>query len=227
MSAVAGTVPTEAPVKVALLGVDEASAAVLVDCFRQFDIHAVSLAAHETFGVAQSYSACVLPLDAQAEPVLKAVREAGRGTVIFGLCGSVREAMRFSKWGINAVFHTPVAKAEALQVVRATHLLVTQALRKHVRVPLVCAVTLQTGTQELQATTQEISAGGMSLMTEGPLTVPQAVLAKFELPGMGLVEVQSVVCWMHKQDGTAAIRFDSADPRRMSIRRWIDEYLGD
>jgi hypothetical protein len=65
----------------------------------------------------------------------------------------------------------------------------------------------------------------MSLVVSGQLGVPQPVLAKFTLPGKGLAEVRSVVCWTRREEGTAAIRFDPSDPERLVVRRWIDEYL--
>ena len=127
--------------------------------------------------------------------------------------------------GVNAVFFTPIAKEAALQVVRATHLLVLKELRRYVRVPLVCPVTLETGTQVLEASSLEISAGGMSLTTKGPLNVPQTVLASIGLPGAGVTSVRSIVCWTRDEEGAAAIRFDPADGRRSNVQQWIENYL--
>jgi len=209
-----------------LLGVDASSAAVLIDCFRQFGIEAGALGADESKSIDDTYHACVVPLTANADAMLRQIRQISRRTVVYGLCGSVREALKFSQFGINALFRTPVNKHEALQVVRATHLLVQQELRRYVRVPLLCGVMLETGSDTLEGSSVEISAGGMSLAVKGQLAVSQMALAMFSLPGVGATGVKSVVCWARPEDGTAAIRFDPADPRRDVVRRWIDEYLG-
>lgn len=226
MFSAAGTGPTKAMATIALLGVDGASASVLTECFRQFGIEALAVPVHESGSVGDTYNACVVPLNAEAEPVLRVLRQASHRIVVYGTCGSIREALRFSKFGINAVFQTPVSKQEALQVVRATHLLVMKELRRYVRVPLVCSVTLKTGTELLEGSSLEISAGGMSLTIHGHVGVPQTVLATCTLPDFGVLAVQSVICWVRHDEGTAAIRFDPTDPARLEVRRWIDEYLG-
>jgi hypothetical protein len=225
MSTAAGPVPARAVAKIAFLGVDDASAAVLTECFRQFGIEAEAVAARDSVSVPDTYSACVIPLNADCEAVLRGIRALDHRIVVYGTCGSVREALKYSDYGINAVFHTPVTKQEALQIVRSTHLLVLKELRRYVRVPLLCSVTLETGTEGLESSSIEISAGGMSLVVKGYLGVPQAVLARFMLPGRTPAEVRSVVCWTRREEGTAAIRFDPSDPERLVVRRWIDEYL--
>jgi hypothetical protein len=226
MSSVADGGPAKGVGKIALLGLDDASAAVLAECFRQFSLEATSLPMDASGTVAGSYDACVVPLNGKAEGVLREIRKVNHRIVVYGTCGSTREALRFAKWGINAVFHTPIGRHEALQVVRATHLLVLQELRRYVRVPLVCPVTLESGIQMLEASSLEISAGGMALATTAKLSVPQTVLASFALPGTGDVRVRSVVCWTRDYESTAAIRFDPGDGRRVVVRQWIDEYLG-
>lgn len=225
MSSAVGAGPTKAAAKIALLGVDAASSAVLADCFRQFGIEAVPVAMDASKDIGDTYHACVVPLTADSEPLLRGIRETSHRTVVYGTCGSVREALRFAEFGINAVFQTPVDKHEALQVVRATHLLVLKELRRYVRVPLLCSVRLETGTEILECSSFEISAGGMSLAVKGHVGVPQAVLAIFALPGLEMSAVKSVVCWTRREEGTAAIRFDPSDPRRAIVRNWIDNYL--
>ena len=225
MYSAVGTGPTKAVAKIALLGVDSASSAVLADCFRQFGIEAVFLAADASKDIGDTYHACVVPLTAGAEAILRGIRAVSHRTVIYGTCGSVREALRFAEFGINAVFQTPVNKQEALQVVRATHLLVLKELRRYIRVPLLCSVRLETGTEILEGSSLEISAGGMSLVVKGRVGVPQTVLAIFALPGQEMTAIKSIVCWIRREEGTVAIRFDPSDPRRSAVRNWIDNYL--
>lgn len=225
MSPAAGPAPTRSEAKIALLNVDESTSSVLSGCFRQFGIETVVVEESDLASTAGSLSACVVPLNQEAEPLLKAIRGASHRTVIYGVAASVGEALKYSAYGINALFQTPVRNQDAMQVVRATHLLVLKELRRYVRVPLVCSVTLETGTQQLDASSIEVSAGGMSLITRGHLVVPQTILIRFELPGMGIVETRAVVCWTRQQEGTAAIRFDPTDARRVLVQQWIDDYL--
>lgn len=226
MSSAASAGRAKAAAKVALLGVDDASATVLTDCFRQFAVEVTVLPWPEPAKVSGSYNACVVPLHAQAGPVLRALRESSQNIVLYGVCGSMSDALPFATWGINAVFQLPIREREAFQVVRSTHLLLMKELRRYVRVPLVCPVTLETGTQVLHASSVEISAGGMLLNTKAALKVPQAVLTTFALPGATATSIRSVVCWTRDDEGTAAIRFDPGDTRRAAVRQWVDDYLG-
>jgi hypothetical protein len=226
MSSIASAGREKAAAKIALLGVDGASAAVLSGCFRQFGIETAELGASAASKIPNEYNACVVPLNREAEPVLRELRRSSHGIVVYGICSSVRDALPFAKWGINAVFHMPIGEAEALQVVRSTHLLLMKELRRYVRVPLVCPLTLETGTQVLEASSLEISAGGMLLTTKAMLKVPQAVLATFTLPGAHATSVRSIVCWTREDESAAAIRFDPGDTRRAAVRQWIDDYLG-
>ena len=53
-----------------------------------------------------------------------------RHSVIYGLGGSVQDAMKFSKYGINAVFNEPLERPAALKLVRATQMLVLHEFRR-------------------------------------------------------------------------------------------------
>lgn len=226
MSTAAGSSRAKAAARIALLGVDAASASVLKDCFGQFGVETAALAPDAAARVATEFNACIVPLTPQSEAMLQELRQSNRSIVIYGICGSIREAMPYAKWGVNAVFYAPVTQNEALQVVRSTHLLLVKELRRYVRVPLVIPILLETGTQVLEASSMEISAGGMLLTTKASLTVPQGVLASFCLPGASPTSVRCVVCWTRDEEGTAAIRFEPSDTRRTAVRDWIDEYLG-
>ncbi|MGH9523576.1 MAG: PilZ domain-containing protein [Terriglobales bacterium] len=226
MSTAASAGHAKPSAKIAMLGLDSASAAVLSECFRQFGVEASVVNASEAPKITSAYNACVVPLEAKSEHLLRDLRRATHGIVIYGVCATVSDALPFAKYGINAVFQMPVREREAMQVVRSTHLLLMKELRRYVRVPLVCPLTIETGTQVLHGSTLEISAGGMLLTTKASLTVPQAVLASFALPGATATSIRSIVCWTRDDEGTAAIRFDPGDTRRAAVRQWIDDYLG-
>jgi hypothetical protein len=121
----------------------------------------------------------------------------------------------------------PVERHAALRVVRATHLVVLRELRRYVRVPLVSAVMLETGAESVPGSTVEISSGGMSLHTKARLAVPQSVQATLQLPGSCEITVGAVVCWMHRDEEMAGLRFEPSDDRRLQLRQWVEGYLGD
>ena len=56
------------------------------------------------------------------------------------LGGSAQEAMRYSKYGINAMFQEPVERSAALKLVRATNTLVLHEFRRYVRIPVITEV---------------------------------------------------------------------------------------
>jgi len=224
-----GVAGTKTTATVALIGVDIGTSAVLRDSFKQFGIDTTEMLAEEAGRMRrEKFEACAIPLEDSVEETLKMIRESASNQriVIYGICEKLHQAMKFSRYGINAIFTVPVERQGALRVVRATHLLVVHELRRYVRVPLVTSLTLETGTEKFTASTVEISAGGMSLHSNRKLTVPQAVQATFDLPRIGRVITRGVVCWVRRDEEMVGLRYDPEDERRLRVREWIDDYLG-
>jgi hypothetical protein len=220
--------PEKAVATVALVGVDKATAAILAESFRLFGIQSVSLLGDEIARLErEKFHACALALDNHAERVLKKVRESGsnRHIVVYGVCSSLQEAMRYSRFGINAVFEHPVDRHAAMRVVRSTYLLVVHELRRYVRVPLVSEALLENGKERVHASTAELSAGGMSLRTAAPFKVSQTMIVTFELPNVGRVSLRAIVSWIRREEELIGVRFEPADEHRPAVRRWIDDYL--
>ncbi len=213
---------------VALAGVDDASSAILRDCFLQFGIRTVPVGEPEIAPSGhERFDGYVLSLDDSAGRLLASIRQTPENAhaVIYGICGSLQKAMSFSSYGINALFLHPLERQAALNVVRSTHLLVLHQLRRYVRVPLVSQAWLETPTASVPASTIEISAGGASVRTRGRLGVPQNVQVTFQLPGLGELPLSAVVCWVRREEETAGLRFEPGDPRRQQLRQWIEDYL--
>ncbi len=228
MNTAVGVAPKHSAAVAALAGLDSASSAVLQDCFLQFGIQTVVVGAEDISRLGrQHFDACVLSLDERASDVLSALRQSAQNAhaVIYGICGSLKQAMRFAPYGINALFLEPVERQAALRVVRSTHLLVLRELRRYVRVPLVSEASLQTGTESVPASTVEISSGGACIHTRGRLTVPQDVQVTLQLPGSGELSLRAVVCWIRREEELAGLRFEAGDPGRLQLRQWVDGYL--
>jgi len=227
-------IPKKVYARVALVNPDEATAVILRDCFRQFGIRVVLTdedAAERLHR--EKFEACVVNL---AQPEAGAVLEAARNSpsnsriVIYGIAGTLQEALRFSKYGINAILDDPVDRQSALKVVRATHLLVLHELRRYVRLPMVTDVDILAGSgpdrDSFRASSHEISAGGMSIATQRTFERDFPVELSFKLPGQPCsICIRATVCWCRKTQGLIGVRFDSSDDQRIAIKRWIDGYL--
>ena len=102
--------------------------------------------------------------------------------VIYGLGGSAQEAMRFSKYGINAMIQDPVERSAALKLVRATNMLVLHEFRRYVRIPVMTEVAIQVSEgRKFTATSIEVSSGGMSIKSAETVDTGQSVEVSFAL----------------------------------------------
>ena len=145
--------------------------------------------------------------------------------VIYGLGGSAQEAIRYSKYGINAVFNEPVERPAALKLVRATRMLVLHEFRRYVRIPLVTEVSIvTTDGRRFAATTLEVSSGGMSIKSAEDLEIGCSLEVSFALLTLPRIWVRGNVTW-RKANGSFGVRFDAQDDRRMRLKEWIDAYL--
>jgi len=214
--------------RAAVIDLKEPARTILVDCFRQFGVEAVLMADDAAERLhREKFEACIIKLGPGAETVMKAIRSSPSNSrmVIYGLGGSAQEAIRYSKYGINAVFNEPVERPAALKLVRATRMLVLHEFRRYVRIPLVTEVSVVAGdARRFAATSLEISSGGMSIKSAEDLGVGSSVEVSFALLTLPRIWVRGNVSW-RKSKGSFGIRFDAQDDRRMRLKEWIDAYL--
>jgi c-di-GMP-binding flagellar brake protein YcgR len=135
------------------------------------------------------------------------------------------EALRFSSYGINAIFDEPLERQGVLRVVRSTHLLVIHELRRYVRIPVVTEATVEVGGKSLVGASVEVSAGGMSVRCPGPVSVEDMARVSFTLPGDKQIRVRASACWSRPNENLYGFRFDTSDEARLAVRSWIDQYL--
>ena len=225
----AGTLSKRAVATVALIALDDAARAILRDGFKQFGIETTAVGDDAIQRLKrEKFEACVLHLNHPgAEAILEAARTSAsnRRIVVYGICANAQEALRFSRFGINALLADPVERQSVLRSVRATHLLVINELRRYVRIPIVTEVTLTVQGRPYAATSQEISAGGMSLKTPFRAAPPTGLEVEFTLPDSQHLAVGANVCWLRDPD-MLGVRFDVGDKRRLAVKKWIDDYLG-
>ena len=201
---------------------------MLIDCFKQFGIETLVMAGDVRERLRrEKLEACVVHLTPEAVPVMESVRtSASNGRmVIYGLGGSAQEAMKFSKYGVNAVFHEPLERQAALKLVRATQMLVLHEFRRYVRIPIITEIAMVTNDgRRFTATSKEISTGGMSVKSPEDISIGTDVEVSFALLTLPRIWVKAQVSW-RKPDKTFGVRFDIKDARRLRIKEWIEAYL--
>jgi hypothetical protein len=227
-TAPAFTSPTKkAAARAALVDLKESSRALLTECFRQFGIETVLVLASASERLRQEkFEACVIGLGSGAEAVMDAARTSSSNSriVLYGLGGNAQEAMRYSKYGINAMFQEPLERPATLKLVRATHTLVLHEFRRYARVPIMTEVTIiGPDNQRVTASSLEISSGGMSLKSAEEMPSGTNVEISFSLLTLPRVTVRGVITW--RKPKSLGVRFDSTDDRRQKVKTWIEAYL--
>jgi ActR/RegA family two-component response regulator len=218
----------KAAARAVFFNVDEMSATILRDCFKQFGIEIQNLTTADSQRLhKEKVDACVVYLDADAGEVLQMARTSAsnRRIVVFGICGSVGEAIKYSKFGINVLLEKPVDRQNALRAVRATHLLIINEFRRYVRIPIVVRMDAMAGLQHITGSTVEVSGGGMSIRYKGKLAIGDDIQVVFDLPGQSGLKLKGQVCWLRPAESTAGVRFEAEQASRELVKKWIDDYL--
>jgi hypothetical protein len=213
--------------RTALVDLSEPTQNLLAECFRQFGIQTVVMSSDAADRLKkEKFAACVLPLGNGSEAVMEAARSSPSNSrcVIYAVGGNAQEAMRYSKYGINAMFHEPLERPSALKLVRATRMLVLHEFRRYVRIPVMTEVSIVcSDSRRFNASSVEMSSGGMSLKATEDITSGVNVDVSFSLMTLPRVWVRGTVTW--KKPRSFGVRFDPTDDRRMKIKHWIDSYL--
>jgi hypothetical protein len=217
----------KAAARAALVNLKAASGTLLNECFRQFGIETVPISAGAVERLHQEkFEACALNLAPGAEAVMEAARSSPSNSrlVLYGVGGSASEAIRFSKYGINAMFEEPLERPAVLKLVRATQMLVLHEFRRYARVPIMTEVTVTSNDgHRLVASSVDVSSGGMSLKSAEDMPAGANVEVSFALLTLPRVNIKGVVTW--RKPKSFGVRFDSGDERRRAVKKWIDGYL--
>ena len=154
----------KASARVALIGMKDAAGSTLAECFRQFGIESVLLNGEATERLKkEKFEACVVRLVPGSETVMESARSSPSNSriVLYAVGGSAQEAMKYSKYGINAIFQEPLERPSVLKLVRATQMLVWHELRRYVRIPLITEISfVMSDGRKITATSIEVSSGG-------------------------------------------------------------------
>jgi len=231
LGAIPASLPTgrKASARAALIDLKDPARTVLSECFRQFGVETVIMSGNAAERLrSEKFEACVVKLAPPAQPIMESARTSSSNSrmILYGLGGSVQDALGFSKYGINAIFREPLERSAAMKLVRATQMLVLHELRRYVRIPVITEVSV-TGSenQRLTATSIELSSGGMSLRSAEDLAVGQPVEISLALLTLPRVWVRGTIAWRNAPGKSFGLRFDPQDDRRLRIKEWIDAYL--
>jgi hypothetical protein len=214
--------------RAALVDLHESSRTLLSECFRQFGIDAITMTSdHAPRLSKEKFEACVVRVGTHAENVLQSARTSRSNSrmVIFGLGGSARDAMKLSKFGLNAVFQEPLERHAAMKLVKSTQMLVLHEFRRYVRIPVMTEVSAVAGKAHFAATSIELSSGGMSLKSSEDITQGMPVELSFAMLTLPRVWVRGTVSWTKPAEKIFGVRFDPRDERRMRVKEWVDSYL--
>jgi len=210
-----------------MFDLSDTSANLLMECFRQLGIETVVIAWDDADRLQrEKFDACVLPLGESAGSIIELARASASNSrmVIFGLGGTAREAMRYSKLCLNAIFQEPLERSAAMKLVRSTQTLVLHEFRRYVRIPVMTEVMVAMNDGgRITTTSQEISSGGMSLkgnLAPGPGSLVEVSFSLLTLPRVSL---RGRVTWSN--DRNFGIGFDRTDGRRQRVKEWIEAYL--
>jgi hypothetical protein len=211
-----------------LIHLEKDDAELLGGVFRQFSIGSETVSGDVAKVVnKKKFEACVLRLDDAAERTLQTLRTSARNrsVPILGICSSTPQAMRYSKYGINALLRDPLERQDAMRGVRSAHLLIIHELRRYIRVPIVLEFALDLmGGGKFSGVTRDVSYGGMSVITATKVSVDHTGEVSFVLPNDTCIKVGATVLWRHEPE-LVGLRFEAGDDRRLQIRPWIDDYL--
>jgi len=214
--------------RVALFGLSEPCVSLLSECFRQSAIEPMMITEPQKDRLErEKFDACALPLGAPVEGIIQMARNSSSNSriVIYGVGGTAQDALRYSKFCINAVFHEPLERSAILKLIRATRPLILHEFRRYVRVPVMTSVAVVAADgSRLSVTSQDISTGGMSLKGTAHLEPGQLVEVSFALLTLPRIHLRGYVTWK-KPNKTIGVRFDAADERRRRLKDWIGGYL--
>lgn len=216
----------KAAARAALVELTGPSQSLLAECFRQFGIETVAMTQHAAERLhKEKFEACVLGLTKGAAAVMEAARMSPSNSrcILYGVGGNAQEAMKYSKYGINAMFHEPLERPAALKLVRATQNLVLHEFRRYVRIPVMTEVSIIGDGRRAVASSIEMSSGGMSVTSGDEFVMGSHVEVSFSLMTLPRVNVKGVVSW--KKAKSFGVKFDAADDRRQKIKVWIESYL--
>jgi CheY-like chemotaxis protein len=128
--------------------------------------------------------------------------------------------------GANFVLQKPISALNASRCFNAAFNFMVKERRRYFRQPIKMLVKVVLDTKTLQATSTNISEGGIALMVRG--TMPKGVTPclKFSLPDTNIhMDVEAEVAWVDVK-GRAGFRFLNVPKTiQMQLEQWLDDRM--
>jgi DNA-binding response OmpR family regulator len=128
--------------------------------------------------------------------------------------------------GANFVLQKPISVLNASRCFHAALNFMVKERRRYFRQPLKTLVKVVLGEKTLNATSTNISEGGMALMMREAMPKGLAPLLRFSLPGTNIhMEVEAEVAWVDVK-GLAGFRFHNVPTSSQELlEHWLDGQL--
>jgi hypothetical protein len=218
--------------RIAMIGLSQDESRVFSDCCKQFEFEAVEIEpdAHDRMQ-REKFEGVAVGLGELGEETLESIRKSksNQRVLIFAICDQLRDAYPHARFGINATFERPLERSNVLKLLKAARLLILNEFRRYLRIPIVLPVAVETDSAKINASSCELSGGGMSLTVPTPTTKLRGgdrVSVSFTLPDSQLSKMPAQVCWNKEGEKMIGVRFDETAPDRAQVKRWIDDFLG-
>jgi CheY-like chemotaxis protein len=161
--------------------------------------------------------------------VLEGLRStpSNKNSVAFAVLNGKRTTMQEAfGMGANFVLQKPISSLNASRCFHAALNFMIKERRRYFRQPVKMAVQLVFEGKTLNATSTNISEGGLALMLREAPPKGAAPRLKFSLPDTNIhMEVEAEVAWVDVK-GLAGFRFHNVPPSSQAqLEKWLDDQL--
>jgi len=150
-----------------------------------------------------------------------------RNSVAFAILNGKRTTTQQAfDMGANFVLQKPISALNASRCFHAALNFMVKERRRYFRHPVKMLVKVVVEGKTLNATSTNISEGGMALMLREALPKGAAPCLKFSLPGKNIhMEVEAEVAWADVK-GLAGLRFQNVPKTSQEqLEHWLDEQM--
>lgn len=146
-----------------------------------------------------------------------------RFTVIFACASAGQDASFLLQAGINFVLYKPLLPNAVLDALDSASPMIVSERKRYLRYQLMVPVMLRLRDEEQQATTANVSHGGMAVHCQHVYAPGSPIDFDFDLPG-ARIRGQGEVAWSNT-DGSMGIKFYLlGDQNKQALSSWLDKH---
>lgn len=161
--------------------------------------------------------------------ILKGLRQAqsNASSVAFAVLNGKTTTQRAFQIGANFVLQKPLTPLNAMRCFNAALSFMVRERRRYFRHPVATQVRIMIGqSPEVNATTTNLSEGGMAIRFTGKLPKDSEARLQFTLPGSNTsLELQGKIAWAD-ETGHAGIKFlEVPQSSQYQLEKWLTDHL--